>query len=111
MLVEDLGCLEYEAACERQRRCVARRKAGEIPDTLLLVEHPHVFTLGRGARAEHLLERPPEVAIHETNRGGDITYHGPGQLVGYPILDLSQIRKDVEWYLRALEEALIAALA
>ncbi len=110
MNVEDLGTVGYEAACELQRGLVERRKAGAIPDTLLLLEHPHVFTLGRNARREHLLSRPPEVEEHATNRGGDITYHGPGQLVGYPILDLARIRRDVVWYVRSLEEALIGVL-
>lgn len=111
MLIEDLGAIGYAEALKLQRELVARRKAGEIPDTLLLLEHPHVYTLGRNAKAEHLLERPPGVEVHATDRGGDITYHGPGQLVGYPILNLAAIRKDVVWYLRSLEEALIAALA
>ncbi len=111
MVIKDLGIIGYGEAVEQQRELVARRKAGEIPDTLLLLEHPHVFTLGRNARQEHLLAQPAEVEVHATNRGGDITYHGPGQLVGYPILDLAVIRKDVVWYVRSLEEALIAALA
>ena len=111
MTVEDLGIVGYAEAAELQRRLVERRRAGEIPDTLLLLEHPKVFTLGRTARREHLLALPPEVELHSTNRGGDITYHGPGQLVGYPILDLGAIRKDVVWYVRSLEGALIAALA
>ena len=111
MTVEDLGTIGYAEAAELQRRLVERRRAGEISDTLLLLEHPHVFTLGRNARREHLLALPPEVKLHTTNRGGDITYHGPGQLVGYPILDLGAIRKDVVWYVRSLEGTLIAALA
>jgi lipoyl(octanoyl) transferase len=111
MTVEDLGTIGYAEAAELQRRLVERRRAGEISDTLLLLEHPHVFTLGRIARREHLLALPLEVELHTTNRGGDITYHGPGQLVGYPILDLGAIRKDVVWYVRSLEGALIAALA
>ena len=111
MTVEDLGTVGYAEAAELQRRLVERRRAGEISDTLLLLEHPHVFTLGRTARREHLLALPPEVELHTSNRGGDITYHGPGQLVGYPILDLGAIRKDVVWYVRSLEGALIAALA
>ena len=110
MHIQDLGTIGYAEAWELQRRLVERRKARAVPDTLLLLEHPHVFTLGRNAKPEHLLARPPEVEVHATNRGGDITYHGPGQLVGYPILDLGAIRKDVVWYVRSLEEALIAAL-
>ena len=111
MEVRDLGSVGYTEAWELQRRLAEQRKRQEIGDTLLLLEHPHVFTLGRNAHPEHLLVRRPEVEIHQTNRGGDITYHGPGQLVGYPILDLTAIRKDVVWYVRSLEEALIAALA
>jgi lipoyl(octanoyl) transferase len=112
MTVQDLGInVGYAEACELQRSLVERRKSGDIGDKLLLLEHRHVFTLGRNAKAEHLLVRRPEVEVHDTNRGGDITYHGPGQLVGYPILDLSAIRKDVVWYVRSVEEALIGVLA
>jgi lipoyl(octanoyl) transferase len=116
LLVVDLGVLEYGAAWELQRRVVAARKAGKIPDVLLLCEHPHVITLGRSGKIDHL--RAPEemlrqmgVSFFETNRGGDITYHGPGQLVGYPILNLAEIRRDVGWYVRSLEEAMIRATA
>lgn len=95
-----------------QAERVAQRKAGEIPDTLLLLEHPHVFTLGRNARRENLLiseERLAQLGVQlfETDRGGDITYHGPGQLVGYPIFDLTQHRRDIAWFMRALEEVFI----
>ena len=109
--VRDLGLLPYLEAWELQKQLVAARKAGQVEDTLLLLEHPHVITLGRNARREHLLSVPPEVEVHQTNRGGDVTYHGPGQLVGYPIFDLAGLRKDVAWYMRSLEEALIGALA
>jgi lipoyl(octanoyl) transferase len=111
MDIQDLGTIGYQAAWDLQRQLVEERKAQRIPDTLLLLEHPHVYTLGRNARPEHLLSRPPEVEVYQTDRGGDITYHGPGQLVGYPIFDLNGIRKDVVWYVRSLEEALIRALA
>lgn len=111
MVTKDLGTIGYEEAWALQQQLVEQRKARQIPDTLLLLEHRHVFTLGRNARREHLLARPPEVEVHHTNRGGDITYHGPGQLVGYPIFDLGAIRKDVVWYVRWIEEALIRALA
>jgi len=111
MVIRDLGTIGYEAAWALQQQLVEQRKAQQIPDTLLLLEHPHVFTLGRNARQEHLLARPPEVEVHQTNRGGDITYHGPGQLVGYPVFHLGAIRKDVVWYVRSIEEALIRALA
>jgi lipoyl(octanoyl) transferase len=110
--VHRLGCVPYREAWMLQRQLVERRKAHEIPDTLLFVEHPSVITLGRNADRGHLLT-PAEilekqgVEVIETNRGGDITYHGPGQIVGYPILDLGRIRKDVVWYVRTLEEALI----
>jgi lipoyl(octanoyl) transferase len=111
----DLGRLEYGAAFELQHELVERRKRDEIPDQLLLVEHPHVITLGRNGKPEHLLAgeehlRKAGIAFYPTDRGGDITYHGPGQLVGYPILDLKQWKRDVVEYLRAIEQALIGAL-
>jgi lipoyl(octanoyl) transferase len=110
--LEQLGLVDYAAALELQREKVAQRKAGAIPDTLLLLEHPHVYTLGRNARQENLLV-PAEwlasrgVQVFHTDRGGDVTYHGPGQLVGYPILDLTQHRRDISWYMRSLEEVFI----
>src|SRR5258708_16988834 len=115
-LIVDLGLVEYGAAWEMQRRIVAARKAGTVPDVLLLCEHPHVITLGRGGKlanlraSDHVL-RQMGVSFFETDRGGDITYHGPGQLVGYPILNLAEIRRDVAWYVRSLEEAMIRATA
>jgi len=113
-LVTDLGLAEYGSVRALEARLVAARKAGAIPDVLLLCEHPHVITQGRNGRREHLLasQRVLDqmgVAFFETNRGGDITYHGPGQLVGYPILNLSEIRRDVGWYVCNLEEAMIRA--
>jgi len=110
--VEQLGLVDYAAGLELQRRKVAERKAGAIPDTLLLLEHPHVYTLGRNARQENMLVSAGFLAsrgaqVFHTDRGGDVTYHGPGQLVGYPILDLTQHRRDVSWYMRSLEEVLI----
>ena len=116
LLVVDLGTVEYGAAWELQRRVAAARKAGAISDVLLLCEHPHVITLGRSGKISNL-RAPGEmlsrmgVSFFETNRGGDITYHGPGQLVGYPILNLGEIRRDVAWYVRSLEEAMIRATA
>jgi lipoyl(octanoyl) transferase len=115
-LVVNLGLVEYGAAWELQRRVVAARKAGAVPDVLLLCEHPHVITLGRNGKLTNLrassdLLRRMGVALFETDRGGDITYHGPGQLVGYPILNLGEIRRDVAWYVRSLEEAMIRATA
>jgi lipoyl(octanoyl) transferase len=115
-LVVHVGLVEYGAARELQRRLVAARKAGAVPDVLLLCEHPHVITLGRNGKlgnlraSDHVL-RQMGVSFFETDRGGDITYHGPGQLVGYPILNLAEIRRDVAWYLRSLEEAMIRATA
>src|SRR5229473_4960821 len=115
-LVVDLGLVEYGAACKLQRRLVAARKAGAVPDVLLLCEHPHVITLGRNGKLGNLRAsgqglRQMGVSFFETDRGGDITYHGPGQLVGYPILNLAEIRRDVAWYMRSLEEAMIRATA
>ena len=108
----DLGVTPFLEAWALQKELVAARKAGLIPDILLLLEHPHVITLGRNACREHILAVPPEVEVLETNRGGDVTYHGPGQLVGYPILDLAGLgKRDVAWYMRSLEEVLIGALA
>jgi lipoyl(octanoyl) transferase len=114
--VVELGRREYGPACELQRRIVAARKAGAVPDVLLLCEHPHVITLGRNGKTEHLrasegVLRQMGVDFHSTDRGGDITYHGPGQIVGYPIVDLAGIRRDVAWYVRQLEEAMIRATA
>ena len=116
LVVVHLGLIEYGAALELQSRVVAARKSGAIPDVLLLCEHPHVITLGRCGKisnlraSDHAL-RQMGVSFFETNRGGDITYHGPGQLVGYPILNLAEIRRDVAWYVRSLEEAMIRATA
>jgi lipoyl(octanoyl) transferase len=114
--VVELGLAEYGAAVNLQQRAVSARKSGAVPDVLLLCEHPHVITLGRNGSLAHLhvsAERLQEmdVSLFETNRGGDITYHGPGQLVGYPILNLAAIRRDVAWYMRTLEEAMIRASA
>jgi lipoyl(octanoyl) transferase len=111
-LVVDLGLIGYERAWDLQKRIVTARKLALIPDVLLLCEHPHVITMGRNGRAEHLLAsesmlRARGVEFHATNRGGDVTYHGPGQIVAYPILNLSEIRRDVGWYVRQLEEAMI----
>ena len=105
------GTLPYAEALAMQKDRVRSRIAGEIPDTLLFVEHPPVITLGKLAKAEHLLERRPGIEVVETDRGGDITYHGPGQVVGYPIVDLNRLKRDVKWYLEQLEEVLIRAAA
>src|SRR5712671_4110689 len=115
-LTIDLGLIGYAEAYALQRRIVAARKADAIEEVLLLCEHSHVITQGRNGKREHLLAsehvlRQKGVEFHATNRGGDITYHGPGQLVGYPILNLGAIRRDVVWYVRTLEEAMIRATA
>ena len=112
--VVDLGRMGYEPACELQRRAVEARKVGTIADVLLLCEHPHVITLGRNGRLENLrasdnVLRQKRVEFHPSDRGGDITYHGPGQIVGYPILDLASHRRDVRWYVDRLEETMIRA--
>jgi len=112
----DLGRMDYGEAFEWQRALVEQRKRGEIADQLLIVEHPHTITLGRNGHMENLVAREDDlaragVAFLHTDRGGDITYHGPGQIVGYPILDLREWKRDVVAYLRALEQVLIEALA
>jgi lipoyl(octanoyl) transferase len=112
----DLGRIDYAEAFELQRELVDQRKRGEIPDQFLIVEHPHTITLGRNGHMENLLAREEileraGVAFHATDRGGDITYHGPGQIVGYPILDLREWKRDVVAYVRAIEQVIIDALA
>ncbi len=112
----DLGLIGYAEASALQKRVVAARKADAIGDVLLLCEHTPVITQGRNGKREHLLVsenvlRQRNVEFFETSRGGDVTYHGPGQLVGYPILQLGAIRKDVVWYVRMLEEVMIRASA
>ncbi len=116
--VRRLGALSYSTALELQQTLVAQRQAGEIPDLLLLVEHPHVITVGVSARhrLDNLLVSKAELAsrgvqLYEAPRGGDVTYHGPGQVVGYPILDLRPDRCDVHRYVRDLEEVLIRTAA
>ena len=118
LAVRRLGRLPYAEALALQRSLVEDRRAGRIPDTLLLVEHPHVLTLGvrgDGGRS-HILATNEALAargieVHETGRGGDITYHGPGQLVGYPIINLNPDRRDVHRYVRDLETVLIRTAA
>ncbi len=109
--VVQAGTVPYEDALQWQRALARARIDGSLEhDVLLLLEHPPVVTLGRRAKAGHVL-RPDGVAVIEVERGGDVTFHGPGQLVGYPIFDLSLHRRDLHWYLRTLEQALIGALA
>lgn len=112
----DLGRLGYAEALAIQQELETARKAGEIPDQFLIVEHPHVITMGRNGHLENLLASPEildrtGISLHHTNRGGDVTYHGPGQIVGYPILDLRNWKRDVVAYVRSLEQVLIDVLA
>ena len=111
-----LGRVDYQSAWDLQNRLRQERAANLIPDTLLMLEHPHTFTLGRSGKWEHLLVRQEAlaargIALYEVDRGGDITYHGPGQLIGYPILDLNSYGLDYHAYLRHLEKIIIQALA
>jgi len=108
--VLDLGTREYGEAWALQRDLLGARQREEIPDTLVLVEHPHVITAGRSAHRENLLATEG-VPLFEIERGGDVTYHGPGQLVGYPIFLLRADERDLHRYLRNLEEGLIRAVA
>ena len=115
LVVEWLGRRPYGEILEMQRALAAERIAGARPDTLLLVEHDPVVTLGRSTRREHLLLSEQALAargveLFDIERGGDVTFHGPGQLVGYPIFDLQQHRPDLHWYLRQVEQALVDAL-
>ena len=114
--LRDLGRVRYAEAFVLQQQFVERRKRGEIPDQLLIVEHPHVVTMGRNAHDENLLCAPElldraGIEFHRTDRGGDVTYHGPGQIVGYPIFDLREWKRDVMAYVRGVEQMLIDALA
>lgn len=114
--VRNLGLMEWGEAFRLQQLLVAQRKAGEICDQFLLIEHPHVVTMGRNGRDENLLASPEilersGIGFYETDRGGDVTYHGPGQIVGYPILDLRDWKRDVHLYVCALEQTLIDTLA
>lgn len=113
--VQDLGLVPYAEALALQSDLVGRRRAGDIPDQLLLLQHPHVITLGTASSRAHIVadqSRLQELGIDlvDVGRGGDVTYHGPGQLVGYPILDLEPDRKDVHRYLRDLESVLVHTL-
>lgn len=112
----NLGLEPYNQALELQHRLVAARREGRIEDVLILLEHPPVITLGRRGDESNIVASRELLAqlgieVHRVERGGDVTYHGPGQLVGYPILDLGRHRKDVGWYMHSLEEVLIRALS
>jgi lipoyl(octanoyl) transferase len=114
--IRELGRVDYASALELQQQLVAERKQGLICDQLLLLEHPHVITMGRNGHMENLLAHEDlleraGIAFHPTDRGGDVTYHGPGQLVGYPIMDLREWKSDVRAYVCAMEQAIIDTLA
>ena len=110
LAVADLGVVDYGAALDLQTAMVAARLENKIGDTLLLMEHPHVFTLGRGADDRFIVTNPARVPTYRVSRGGQVTYHGPGQLIGYPILKLEGPARDVTRYLRSLEDAMVDAL-
>ena len=111
ILVQNIGRKSYKAVWDLQKEMQQQRINGEIEDTLILVEHDPVYTLGKNANEDHLLQsRDESVDVFNIERGGDITFHGPGQLVGYPILDLSNYKKSVSWYMRTLEQVLIDTL-
>ena len=115
-LVVSLGMLDYQAAYDLQRRLHAQVVAGELPDLLLLLEHPHVYTLGRRGQQSHILASDEAltqlgVETHFTDRGGETTYHGPGQLVGYPIVNLRRWGGGVRKYVETLEQVLIGTLS
>ena len=104
ILIKDLGCKNYETVLSMQKDLHEQRIKGDIPDTLILVEHEPVYTLGKNANRDHLLQsRDKSIEVFNIGRGGDVTFHGPGQLVGYPILDLRNYKKSVSWYMRRLE--------
>ena len=114
--IKNLGLSPYEESLQIQKELVASRRSGGVPEKLLLQEHPHVITMGKSAPEEHIIMTKEQLDDHgirvfHVGRGGDVTYHGPGQLVGYPILDLKPDRKDLHRYLRDLEEVLIRSLS
>jgi lipoyl(octanoyl) transferase len=118
LTVRNLGLVPYDEALQMQHQLVAQREAGAIGDTLLLLEHPHVYTLGRKGSMDNILLSEAEldergIGVHRVERGGDVTYHGPGQLVAYPILDLAALRGPLDYprYVRDLERVLLAAVA
>ena len=106
----DLGISEYKDTWNLQKELQEKRILGEIEDQLILVEHPAVYTLGKNASKEHILKKKEGISIIQTDRGGNITFHGPGQLVGYPILDLNFYKRSITWYMRELEQLMIDVL-
>lgn len=108
----DIGLIDYQQAWDLQKQTFELRRSGDIADTLYLLEHPHTYTLGKVADKKHLIGSDEylsvnKISVYEIDRGGDITYHGPGQIVGYPIIDLAEWKQDTHLYLRSLEEVLI----
>ena len=111
IFIKDLGFEKYKSVLSLQKKLQKQRITGDVQDTLILVEHEPVYTLGKNANRHHLLQsRDKSVEIYNIERGGDVTFHGPGQLVGYPILDLKNYKKSVSWYMRTLEELTIRVL-
>ena len=106
----DLGLSDFNETWELQKKLQTKRILNEIEDHLLLVEHPPVYTLGKNAPKEHLLNLVNDASVIQTDRGGNITFHGPGQLVGYPILDLNHYKRSITWYMRKLEQLIIDTL-
>jgi len=108
----DLGVSPFKEVWDLQKELVKKRQNGQINDTLILAEHEPVYTLGKNADENHILQNPPrEVKTYHIERGGDVTFHGPGQLVGYPILDLHNYKKSISGYMRSLEQLIIDTLA
>jgi lipoate-protein ligase B len=106
----DLGISEFKDTWNLQKELQEKRILGEIEDQLILVEHPAVYTLGKNASKDHILKKKEGVSVIQTDRGGNITFHGPGQLVGYPILDLNFYKRSITWYMRELEQLMIDVL-
>ena len=106
----DLGISEFKDTWNLQKELQEKRILGEIEDQLILVEHPAVYTLGKNASKEHILKKKEGISVIQTDRGGNITFHGPGQLVGYPILDLNFYKRSITWYMRELEQLMIDVL-
>ena len=112
LLFKDLGKSPYEKTWDLQKAMQRRRINNEIHDTVLFVEHEPVYTFGKNANENHLLQNYPDnVKVYYIERGGDVTFHGPGQLVGYPIIDLHNYKKSISWYMRTLEEVIINTLS